>query len=320
MKAMVYKRYGPPEVLHLEHIPIPRPEEHEMLIKISATTVNSGDCRLRRADPALVRLIFGLTKPKKQVLGVVFSGEVVEVGAAVTRFNKGDRVFGHTNMNFGGYAEYLCQPETAAIVLQPENYTPVESAAILFGGHTALYFLRKAGIRRGQKVLVYGASGSVGSAAVQLAVYFGAEVTGVCSANHVLMVQNLGATRVIDYTKEDVFQQDERYDIIFETVNKAPVYRIAGLLKKNGVLILGAAMLKEALKGGWLSLTKNIKVLMGGAKVVTDDIAVLKSIAEAGGIPAVIDKTYSLEHIPEAHRYVEQGHKAGNVAIIIAQK
>lgn len=319
MKAMVYTQYGPPDVLHLEQITIPEPKDHEILIKIHATAVNSGDCRLRRADPVFVRLFFGLTKPKKNILGVVFAGEVIKVGAAVTRFQVGERVFGHTDMNFGGYAEYLCQPETEAIVRQPDNINAAEAASIPFGGHTALHFLQKAQLSPGQKVLVYGASGAVGTAAVQIATYFGAEVTGVCSTANTAMVQNLGATTVIDYTKEDVFHHNERYDCIFDTVNKAPVARLAGLLNKNGTLILGAAMLKEALQGFWVGLNNGITVQMGQANATVEGMSFLKDLVEMGKLYAVIDKTYSFEQIPEAHHYVEQGHKAGNVVVQIAE-
>lgn len=318
MKAIVYKRYGSPDVLQLEQRSIPEPKEGEILIKVHATAVNSGDCRLRRADPALVRLMFGLTKPKKQVLGVVFAGEVVKVGATVTRFSVGDRVFGHTNMNMGAYAEYLCQPETEAIVQQPENLSAVEAASIPFGGTTAWYFLQKAGVSAGQNVLIYGASGSVGTAAVQIAAHFGAEVTGVCSSNNVELVHSLGAKTVIDYTHHDVFQRPERYDIIFDTVNKVPVKHLLKLLNKQGTIILGAAMIKEALQGAWAGLTTKTTVLMGEAKVIAKDMEILKQLSETGKLRAVIDKTYTLEQISEAHRYVEQGHKVGNVAVLIA--
>jgi len=320
MKAMVYTEYGAPEVLQLKEVDKPVPGNHDLLIAVKATAVNSGDCRLRRADPFVARFIFGLFKPKATILGVVFSGEIVEVGNEVTLFKEGDEVFGLTDMRMGAYAEYLCLPETGALALKPNNMTNEEAAVIPFGGHTALHFLKQANIQKGQKVMVYGASGAVGTAAVQLAKYYGAEVTGVCSTVNVEMVKSLGADKVLDYTKEDITQNRDQFDVIFETVNKISISKINKLLKKTGILILGSAMLAEALQGLWISLTSNKKVLMGEAKATAEDMAFIKKLVEDGQFKPVIDRTYSLEQIAEAHTYAEKGHKKGNVAIVVAEK
>ena len=315
MKAAVYTQYGQPEVLQVKQVEKPTPNKNEILLRIKATAVNSGDWRLRKADPFAVRFIFGLMRPKTNILGSVFSGEIESVGEDVQHFKVGDLVFGHTDMSFGAYAEYKCLPENASIALKPANITHKEAAVIPFGGVTALHFIKKAAIKPGQKVLVVGASGAVGSAAVQLAKSFGAHVTGVCSATNIALVKSIGADNVIDYTKEDFTQNGETYDVIFDAVNTISVSRSLKSLNKNGIMILSAAGMPEMLQGAWISMTSSKKVLTGVISHTAADIIYLKELIEAGKLKPVIDRTYSLEQIAEAHAFVEKGHKKGNVAI-----
>lgn len=319
MKAIVYKEYGSPEVLQLKDIEKPIPKNNEILIKIKATAVNSGDVRLRKADPFAVRLFFGFMKPKINILGGIFSGKIESIGSEVQRFKVGDEVFGHTDMSFGTYAAYKCFPENGSIALKPATLTHNEAAVIPFGGVTALHFLKKADIKLGQKVLIFGASGAVGSAAVQLAKHYGAIVTGVCSTSNMDLVKSLGADKVIDYTKEDFTKNGETYDVIFDSVNKMSVSNSLDSLKIYGTLILSAAGLSETLQGAWMSMTsdKKIKMLTGMVSHNADDINYLKTLIETGQLKPVIDRTYSLEQIAEAHTYVEKGHKKGNVVITL---
>ncbi|MBP9789395.1 MAG: NAD(P)-dependent alcohol dehydrogenase [Bacteroidia bacterium] len=317
MKAAVYTQYGPPEVLRVKQVERPLPQKNEILLRIRATSVNSGDWRLRKADPYAVRLFFGLLKPKINILGSVFSGEVESIGEEVKQFKVGDIVFGHTDMSFGSYAEYLSLPEDASIALKPSNISHNEAAVIPFGGVAALHFLKKAKIQPGQKVLVVGASGSVGSAAVQLAKSFGADVTGVCSTANIALVKSIGANKVIDYTKEDFAGNGETYDVIFDAVNAISVSRSMKSLNKNGIMILSAAGMSEMLQGLWISMTTNKRVLTGVISHKAADIIFLKELIEAGKFKPVIDRTYPLEQIAEAHAYAEKGHKKGNIAINI---
>lgn len=317
MKAAVYTQYGSPEVLRVKQVEKPLPQKNELLIRIRATSVNSGDWRLRKADPYAVRLFFGLLKPKINILGSVFSGEVESIGEEVKQFKVGDIVFGHTNMSFGSYAEYLSLPEDASIALKPSNISHNEAAVIPFGGVAALHFLKKAKIQPGQKVLVVGASGSVGSAAVQLAKSFGADVTGVCSTANIALVKSIGANKVIDYIKEDFAGNGETYDVIFDAVNAISVSRSMKSLNKNGIMILSAAGMSEMLQGLWISMTSNKRVLTGVISHKATDIIFLKELIEAGKFKPVIDRTYPLEQIAEAHAYAEKGHKKGNIAINI---
>ncbi|MEH7506364.1 NAD(P)-dependent alcohol dehydrogenase [Priestia megaterium] len=302
MKAMVCTKYGKPDVLQLEEVENPIPKENEILIKIHATTVTSGDCRVRSFNSPLLlwlpmRIVLGLRKPRKSILGVELAGEVEDVGKNVTRFKKGDQLFAMTGMKFGGYAEYICLPEKGTIAVKPENVTCEEAASISFGGTTALHFFRKGNIQTGQKVLIYGASGAVGTAAVQLANYYGAEVTGVCSAKNSELVKSLGADRVIDYQHENFTEKEERYDLIFDAVGKITKNQCKEALALNGRFV--------SVEG------------QGIAKVQTKDLLLLKKLMEEGQIKSVIDRCYSLEQIPEAHEYVETGHKIGNVAIVL---
>lgn len=315
MKAAVYTKYGSPEVLQIQQVSKPMPKKNEILLSVKATAVNSGDWRLRKADPFAVRFIFGLTKPKNTILGSVFSGEVEIVGEEVKNFKVGDCVFGHTDMSFGAYAEYKCLPENASMALKPATLSHSEAAIIPFGGVTALHFIKKAAIKPGQKVLVVGASGAVGSAAVQIAKAFGATVTGVCSAANIALVKSLGADKVIDYTREDFTQNGETYDVIFDTVNAIAVSRSLKSLNKNGIMILSAAGMSEMLQGIWITLTNSKKVITGVISHTASDINFLKELIEAGKLKPVMDRTYSLEQIAEAHAYAEKGHKKGNVGI-----
>ncbi|MBL7844259.1 MAG: NAD(P)-dependent alcohol dehydrogenase [Cyclobacteriaceae bacterium] len=317
MKATVYNQYGLPDVLQLQEVVKPEPKENEVLVRIKATAVNSGDVRLRKADPFAVRLIFGLFKPKIGILGSVFSGEVENVGNQVKRFKIGDQVFGHTDMSFGAYAEYLCISEEGTLATKPATISHHEAAVIPFGGVTALHFIKKARIRENQKVLIVGASGAVGSAAVQLAKSYGAIVTAVCSTANMDLVKSIGADNVIDYTKEDFTQNGEIYDLIFDAVNTVSVSRSLKSLTKNGIMILSAAEMLEMLQGFWFSMTSKRKILTGVISHSTRDILFLKELIERGVYKPVLDRIYTLEQIVEAHAYVEKGHKKGNIAISI---
>lgn len=315
MKAIVYDKYGPPEVLQLKEVTKPIPKDNEVLIKIKATAVNSGDVRLRKADPFAVRFIFGLTKPTINILGAVFSGIVENVGKSVKGFKAGDQVFGHTDMCFGAYAQYICVAENGSLTLKPDNFTHAEAAVIPFGGLTALHFIKKAAIKPGQKVLVVGASGAVGSSAIQLAKFFGAHVTGVCSTSNIELVKSLGADVVIDYSTTNFTNNGERYDVIFDAVNSISVFKSLQSLNKKGMLILSAAGITETFQGLFISLAGSKKVLTGMISHHAKDILFLKELMEAGKLKPVIDRSYSLEQMAEAHAYVEKGHKKGNVAI-----
>lgn len=312
MKAAVCTRYGPPEVLQIKDVEKPVPKDDQILVRVRATTVTSGDSRVRRADPFLVRLLMGFTRPKSPILGSELAGEVEAVGKGATRFKVGDQVFG------GGVntcAEYTCVRDAGARALKPANMTFEEAAAIPFGGLSALHFLKAGNVGRGQKVLVYGASGSVGTAAVQIAKHLGAEVTGVCSTANLELVKSLGADRVVDYTKED-FARPGAYDVVFDTVGKASFSSCMRSLRKGGVYLHAVAIvpvlrrLRSSLAGR--------RFVGGVAKPKAEDMAFLKGLIEAGAMRAVIDRRYPLEQIAEAHRYVDTGRKRGNVVITVA--
>jgi NADPH:quinone reductase-like Zn-dependent oxidoreductase len=326
MKAAVYTRYGPPDVLEIEDVEKPVPKDNEVLVRIHATTVCAADWRMRKADPFIMRFMNGLWRPRKfHILGVEFAGTVEAVGKAVTRFREGDQVFGSTGFKFGAHAEYACLPEDASVAIKPVNMTFDEAAAVLFGGRSALHFLRKAKIQAGQKVLVYGASGSVGVFAVQLAKHFGAHVTGVCSTANLDLVKSLGADEVVDYTREDFSRAGRVYDIVLDTVGKSGFSRSLKSLKRGGsyVQVGGsgrlASILGGALRGMWVSVTGTARVISGVARVAAGDQAFLKGLIEAGKLRTVIDRRYSLDDIAEAHRHAEAGHKKGHVVVLVEQ-
>jgi NADPH:quinone reductase-like Zn-dependent oxidoreductase len=326
MKAAVYHRYGPPEVIEIKDVEKPVPKDSQVLIGIHATTVSAADWRMRRAVPFIVRFMTGLWRPKKiQILGMEFSGKVESVGRAVTRFGEGDQVFGSTGFKFGAHAEYICLPEDALLATKPVNMSFEEAAAVLFGGVSALHFLRKADIQAGQKVLIYGASGSVGVFAVQLAKQFGAHVTGVCSTGNLDLVKSLGADAVVDYTREDFSRAGRVYDMVFDTVGKSGFSHSLESLKRGGfyVRVGGSGRLSSILGGivqeKWASITGAAKVIGGVARGTAEDLSFLKGLIEAGKLRTVIDRRYSLGEIAEAHRYVEAGHKRGHVVIVVLE-
>ena len=305
MKAVICTKYGPPEVLQLRDVPKPAPADDEVLIKVIATTAHIGDTRIRRADPFLVRLVFGLFKPRKNLIpGLELSGEIESVGSRVEKFQPGDRVFALAGFGLGAYAEYRCLPAKAKagtyqkkglVVPKPENISFEEAAAVPAGGLTALKNLQKADISQGQSILINGASGSLGTYAIQLAKHFGAEVTAVCSAKNFDLVQSLGADSVIDYTTKDFTEVDERYDIVYDAVMKSKRSRCRKILRKDGIFL------------------NNNRT----PKIETDDLLFLKELIENGQLKPVIDRIYSLDEIVEAHRYVDTERKRGNVVIRI---
>lgn len=324
MKAAVYTRYGPPEVVEIKDVEKPVPKDNEVLVRIHATTVCAADWRLRKADPFLVRLMMGLSRPTKiNVLGMEFAGKVESVGKTVTRFATGGQVFGSTGFKFGAHAEYVCMPEDGALTATPVNMTLHEAAAVLFGGVSALYFLEKANIQPGQKVLIYGASGSVGVFAVQLAKHFGAHVTGVCSTANLDLVKSLGADEIVDYTREDFSKAGKVYDVVCDTVGKSGFSRSMKSLKRGGcyVLVGGSgrilSMLGSILQQQWASNTGAAKVISGVAHFAPEYPTFLKGLIEAGKLRTVIDRCYPLAQIVEAHRYAEAGHKKGHVVIVV---
>ena len=305
MKAIVCTKYGPPEVLQLVEVEKPVPKKNEVLIKIFATVVTASDCIVRGFNvPVALRLpmaiALGFTKPRRPILGMVMAGEVESVGKDVTSFNKGDQIFGcdFDRFVFGMYAEYICFPEKGMLAAKPINMNYGEAAALPYGGLIALHYLRKGKIQSGQKVLIYGASGANGTSALQLAKHFGAEVTGVCSTTNLELVRSLGADAVIDYTKEDLTSRGERYDLILDAVGKrkSSSIRFEKVLTPNGNFI---------------------SVDDGSPRLRTDDLIFLKQLVEAGKLKSVIDRYYPLERMAEAHKYVEQGHKKGNVVITV---
>jgi NADPH:quinone reductase-like Zn-dependent oxidoreductase len=296
MKAIVCTAYGPPDVLQLQEVEKPVPKDNEVLVKIYATTVTAGDVILRSMK-AFQRIVFGLFfgLGKNKILGHELSGEIEVVGKAVTRFEPGQPVFASAGSRGGAYAEYICLPEDGMVTAKPANLSYEEAAAIPIGGNTALYILKKGDIQRGQRVLVYGASGSVGTYGVQLARHLGAEVTGVCSTTNLEMVKSLGAAHVIDYTREDFTQSGETYDVIFDAVGKLPASGGKAALNEGGVVLSTRSPTREK----------------------QENLLTLKDLVEAGEIRPVIDRRYPLEQIAEAHRYVEIGHKKGNVVITV---
>lgn len=325
MKAVVYTKYGPPDVLQIKELEKPTPKAKEILIKTHATTVTSGDWRARSlAVPVgfglIARLIFGVFRPRQPILGTELAGEVEAVGKNVSKFKVGDQVFAFGGIGMGCYAEYKCMPEDGAVARKPPNLTYDEAAALSFGGTTAVDFFRRGKLRRGEKVLINGASGGVGTAAVQLAKHFGADVTGVCSTANVALVRSLGATQVIDYTQEDFTKNGETYDVIVDTAGTAPFSRSKDSLKKRGRLLLVLGGLPDMLMAPWVSLASGKKVIAVPASERVEDLRFLAELAVAGKYKPVIDRHYPFEQIAKAHRYVETGHKKGNVVITVAHE
>jgi NADPH:quinone reductase-like Zn-dependent oxidoreductase len=323
MKAVVCIKYGAPDVLQLKEVEKPAPKGDEVLIRIYATTVTSADVRLRSSTfgplfwlPA--RIAMGITGPRRTIPGGEFAGEVEAVGQDVKRFKEGDHVFGSNGFGRGANAEYICLPEEGTLAIKPANVTYEEAAAVPFGGFSALFFLRDKGkIQNGQKVLIIGASGSVGTASIQVAKYFGAEVTGVCSTTNLELVKSLGADKVIDYTQEDFTKSGETYDIIFDTVGKRSFSHCKDSLKQEGVYLSTLPTLPLLLQMMWTSRLGSKKAIYGIAPERTEDLILLKELIEAGKIKSVIDRRYPLEQIAEAHGYVEKGHKKGNVVVTL---
>lgn len=321
MKAIVCTQYGGPEVLQLKEIAQPTPKAGEVLIKVHAATATTAGLAGRTGKPAVARLFSGLTKPKNVILGIEFAGEVADVGQSVTRFQKGDHVFGMTGATTpGAYAEFKCLPQDGALLTKPAGMSHEEAAAVVEGGITALNFLRnRANIQPGQKVLIYGASGSVGTASVQVAKQAGAEVTGVCSTTNVELVKSLGAEAVIDYTQEDFTRNGQTYDVIFDTVGKRSFSQCKGSLTPRG-LYLDSGNAATILPMLCTSLFGRKKAVLLASYVrpvsaITQDLVALKALIEAGNIKAIIDRRYPLAETAEAHRYVETERKKGNVVI-----
>ena len=318
MKAVVYEKYGSPDVLQLMEIEQPTLKDNEVLIRVYATTVTAADCMVRKGKPLWGRIILGLRGPVRKIIGTELAGEIEAVGKNITRFKRGDQVYGFTGFGLGAYAEYARMPEKGSLALKPSNTTYEEAAAAVDGASTALYFLKqKANIQSGQKVLIIGASGSIGTYAVQLAHYFGAEVTGVCSGANVELVKSLGADHVIDYTREDFTRSGETYDIIFDTVGKSSFARCKRALKPNGCYLPTTGLQNNFLML-WTSLRDGKKVISGMSIEKNESLRFLKDLIEAGKIKPVLDRCYPLEQIAEAHQYVEKGHKKGNVVITVA--
>lgn len=323
MRAIVYTKYGSPEVLQLKDVRKPTLQKNEVLIRIYATTVTATECTFRMGKPLFSRLFTGLRKPKITTLGEELSGEIEAIGKDVNLFKEGDQVFGTAGPGFGANAEYLCIPEDGVLAIKPTNLTHEEAASSVDGFLTALPFLRdKGNIKKGQRVLINGASGSVGSAAVQLARYFGAEVTGVCSTVNLEMVRSLGADSVIDYTKEDFTRLGQAYDIIFDAVGKTTFSRCKSSLNRKGIFLeagIGFGIFPHVL---WTSVFggKKARIAATGLRSPqerTKDLNLLKELLEKGIIKPVIDRRYQLEEIVDAHRYVDKGHKKGNVVITV---
>ncbi|HMQ78761.1 MAG TPA: NAD(P)-dependent alcohol dehydrogenase [Ignavibacteria bacterium] len=310
MKAVICTKYGPPEVLQIVDIPKPIPNDKELLVRIKATTAHIGDTKIRRFEPGLgavrdfffkpiMRFMIGFRGPRKKILGMEFSGDVESIGKNVTKFKPGDSVFATTEFRFGTYAEYCCISEDGVLAAKPENFSHAEAAPVSNAGLTVLINLRKANIQKGQRVLIYGASGSVGTYAVQIAKYLGAEVTGVCSTSNLEMVKSLGVEKAIDYTKEDFTEQEDKYDVIFDAVGKIKFSKRKKSLKKTGIYLSALA-------------------ISGNVILKAEDLEYLKNLCESGSLRTVIDRTYSIDQIVEAHKYVDKGHKKGNVVVLMS--
>lgn len=320
MKAVVYKNYGSPDVLEQRDIEKPIPKANEVLIKVKATTVTTADCMMRSGDTFLSRILLGFIRPKKkyQILGTEFSGIIESIGYKVKKFKPGDEIYAFRGFGTGCYAEYKCMSENSSIALKPKNMTFLEAASVVDGATTALFFLKKkASLQKGQKVLINGASGSIGTFAVHLAKYFGAEVTGVCSTKNIELVKSLGADAVVDYTKEDFTKVSKKYDIIFDTVGKSSFSHCKNTLKTNGKYLATVMTLKLIFQTLWTKFGSKKKVIFAMSVNKVEALNFIKTLIEKGKIKTLIDKKYTIEELPEAHAYVERGHKRGNVVIEI---
>jgi NADPH:quinone reductase-like Zn-dependent oxidoreductase len=325
MKAVAWTQYGPPEGLQLKEIATPTPKDNEVLIKIHATTVTAGDCEIRTLKLPLflgfpMRLYFGVLRPKNVILGQELAGEIAAIGKAVTRFHVGDSVIASTGFSFGAYAEYIClaeSPEGGVIAPKPATMTYEEAASIPLGGLVALHFLRQAQIKPGQRVLINGAGGAIGTYGVQLARVFGAEVTAVDSGPKLPMLRSIGAQHVIDYVHEDFTRRGQTYDVIFDVVGKSSFSRSIQCLTPEGAYLLGNPKLSHMLRGAWISQRSSKRVIFGDYSQTVDDILFLKDLIDSGKVKSVIDRRYPLSHVADAHRYVDTGQKAGHVIITI---
>ncbi|MHA2424531.1 MAG: NAD(P)-dependent alcohol dehydrogenase [Candidatus Thorarchaeota archaeon] len=318
MKAAIYEKYGPPEVLQIQEMEKPSPKENEVLIKIHATTVCAADWRFRKPSPYMVKMMNGFRTPKTKILGLELAGEIEAIGSDVTRFKLGDQIFGTTGWTFGAYSEYICLPEDASITTKPSNLSLEEAAVVPVGADTARYYMIERGnVQSGQKVLIYGASSSVGSYAVPLAKHLGAEVTAVCSSRNFDWVKDLGADKMIDYTKEDVTKSGETYDAIFDVVGKLSIRKSMKILKDDGVFLDCVGMMRRGIQAKIATMRSNKRVMGDSAEGKLEDLIYIKELVEAGVLKPVIDRRYPLEEIAEAHRYVETGRKKGNVVITI---
>ena len=322
MKAIVCTRYGPPEVLQLKELEKPTPKDNEVLVRVHAATVTAGDCELRSLKLPLswqliARIGFGFRGPRKKILGQELAGEIESVGKTVKLFKKGDQVFAFTGLHLGAWAEYNCLPENGWMAIKPANMTYEEAAAVPAGGLHALHCLKKGNIQSGQKVLIYGAGGTVGTFAVQLAKSFGAEVTAVDSTRKLEMLRSIGADKVIDYTKADFTKSGETYDVIFDVVGKSSFSGCMRSLKEKGFYLLGNPGLSQLVRGLWTSMRSSKKVIGGTVSYRSEDLIFLKELIEAGKIRSAIDRRYPLEQIAEAHRYVDTGQKKGNVVVTV---
>ena len=328
MKAILHTQYGPPDLLQLKEVETPAPKDNEVLIAIRATTVSTGDCNVRnftfvtKSMLPIAKLMFGIRRPwKARVLGTELAGEVERVGKGVTRFKTGDRVVASTGAAGGGHAQYACLPETGAVAIKPDSLNWEQAVAIPFGANTALYFLRGLGkIRAEQDLLIIGASGAIGSAGVQLAKHFGARVTGVCSGANVQLVKALGADSVIDYTREDFTESGNTYDLIFDVVGATTFDRCQSSLNPNGVFLQNIMELSDIVRMFWTSITGGKKIKGGVAIGNMANMGLITALAEAGTLRPVIDRSYPLERIAEAFKYVEQGHKKGNVVMTVTHR
>lgn len=328
MKAIVYSEYGSPEVLHLADLKKPSPKDNEVLIRVYATSVNFGDLTARNYKALtprrfnmlflfwlMAKLSFGINKPNNPVLGSEFSGEIEAIGKNVKSFKPGDQVFGYSGQSMGAYAEYICQPENGVVAIKPVNISWCEAAASTYGSIMAVNLLQKANIKPGQKVLIIGASGSIGSAAVQLAKIAGAEVTGVCSKPGMDYVRSLGADAVIDYSREDFTQNGNRYDLIFDVLGRSSFSGCRNSLTKNGIYLLASFKEKQLLQMLWTSISDGRKVVCALAPGGIDDLRAVTKLIEQNKIRPVIDRTFPMEMASEAHRYAERGHKKGSVIL-----